>query len=233
MCVPSLASVPGPVARDESTPMSVPRYPPRTVPTFSDARFPRLSEYLAGLPAGLDSYPDCLAKGSISRLALQGYEWLDLYKELPAPLAAGLQDRPLPSAWLPEVHSVALHLAVADGEAMDDRQVMKWSRVANTRLAESTMYQIVAKVASPSVLLRTAALSWRLLHRGVVLRIDDTGRGHAAATISHPAWLWTEIVHRSTSEGLRVAVETAGGRNVTAEPVRCEADHGRYKLIWD
>ena len=194
--------------------------------------FGRLREYVARLPDGLDSYPECVAKGSIARLALQDFEWRDVYDSLPDPLREGLRHRPLPSAWIPEVHSVALHMAAADAEGLSTEDVMKWSHESNTRLAESPMYRIVAAVASPTALLRTAAVSWRLLHRGVSLSIDAQQRGLTEASIHHPPHLWNELVHQSTAQGLRAAVEAAGGRDVHAEVVSYEPECARYRLKW-
>ena len=194
--------------------------------------FSRLREYVAQLPDGLDSYPDCVAKGSIARLALREFEWREVYETLPEPLREGLRHRPLPSAWLPEVHSVALHMAAADAEGLSMEDVLRWSHESNTRLAESPMYRIVAAVASPAILLRTAALSWRLLHRGVSLSIESQASGRTEAAIEHPPHLWNELVHLSTAQGLRAAVEAAGGREVRAELADYVPERGRYVLTW-
>lgn len=59
---------------------------------------PRLERYLAGLPDGLGSYPQCQAKGSVLRSLLEGTA---LERAgLPEPLRRRLDDPPIASAAL-------------------------------------------------------------------------------------------------------------------------------------
>ena len=77
---------------------------------MSSDRFPALEEYIAGLPDGLASHPQCQAKASLYRSLIdtKGLEPDDV-DALPPDLRS-LVIHPVPiSSWIPEVHSPRPH----------------------------------------------------------------------------------------------------------------------------
>ena len=74
---------------------------------------PRLGAYLAQLPAGLDSHPECTAKASVVRKV---YEFArdNPLVGLPEPLQR-LLDEPLPSStWVPQAQVLAAIVAMVE-----------------------------------------------------------------------------------------------------------------------
>lgn len=194
-------------------------------------RFPRLAGYLESLPKGLASYPECRAKGSIFRTAFEGRAWNDEYATLPLALRTVLEEPPLPNAWIPETVSVAAHHAVADVEGMTDEGVIAWGEASLGRLARSPMYRVVSFVASPQLLLKSAPLSWKLLHQGMTLRVQTSATA-ARLELEHPAKVWTELVHRVTAAAFRTIIGLAGGQKPTVELARVGATGGVYEAAW-
>jgi hypothetical protein len=86
---------------------------------------------------------------------------------LPRPLTDLLHDPLVPTAWIPEMLSVAGHYAIADASGWDDDAVLDWSYRTNRALASSRPYRAVTTFASPSLLLHGAQLAWTTIHRGV------------------------------------------------------------------
>jgi len=191
----------------------------------------RLSAYLDGLPDGLDSYPECVAKASVFRSALE-IQPVEPDPGWPKPILDLVRSPPPPTAWIPEAVSVAAHFAVADASGLDDDGVLDWSYRANSALARSRLYQALTQLASPSLLLRGAGLSWTMIHRGV--EIEVAHEDHRATIVAiHPRHLWTEFVHRSTTTGFRAVLESSRGQNVRVELVSVEPTRGEYLCTWE
>ena len=114
---------------------------------------------------------------------------------------------------------------------------MRWMRDSFNRLASSTMYRAVAYLASPTLALRTASLSWGLLHKGLPLTSqvhrESRGRRTAELRVRHPANLWVDLVHRSSAEGFKVVLESSGGMNVRVDVDQVDALGARYSCSWD
>jgi hypothetical protein len=193
--------------------------------------FPRLANYLAGLPEGLKSYPACLAKGSLLRIALEKVARRGDYSDLPKQISAVLDTPPLPTTWIPEVVSVAAHYAVADGENLSDDDVVAWNARSLDSLGRSAMYRAITLVASPALLVRAAPVSWRILHRGIELTARAAAE-HAEIVLTHPPRLWPSLVHEVTAAGFRVAIAAAGGKAARVDITRCTDTGASYAATW-
>lgn len=190
-----------------------------------------LDAYLAALPNGLASYPSCVAKATIVRSAL-AVEIVEPDPAWPREIVELVQAPPLPTAWIPEALSVATHFAVADASGFDEDGILDWSYRANRRLAESRVYRALTQLASPSLLLRGAGLSWTMIHRGVDITVQHD-ENEATIRATHPAHLWSEFVHRSTTTGFRAVLESSKGDNVRVELTDLSPTHGEYRCTWD
>jgi len=191
----------------------------------------RLEAYLGGLPEGLGSYPDCVAKATVFRSALD-VQPVEPDPAWPTPILELVRTPPPPTTWIPEAVSVAAHFAVADASGLDDAAVLDWAYRANSSLARSRLYRALTQLASPSLLLRGAELSWTMIHRGVDIEIVREDH-RATITAIHPRALWTEFVHRSTATGFRAVLESSRGENVQVELVSVEATRGEYLCTWE
>jgi len=201
------------------------------MPEVDEERFPGLARYLAALPNGLLSYPAYVAKASLLRGVLELWGGADRVAGLPEPLLGAMKCPPPPNAWLPEVLYVAGHYAILDIDGLDSETILQLTYRANRRLTESPMYAVLAKVASPGILLRGAALSWGLLHRGVTLHVDAQSRA-ARLTVNHPPYLWTALAHESAARGFRAVLEAARGKDIVARVVSSKPTRADFKLEW-
>ena len=120
-------------------------------------RLERMERYLAGLPAGLDSFPDCLAKGSVLRSTLAQQPIEELASRLPESLRLLVTDPPVDSEWMSETRFVAIYHAVADLRGFTDADILMWARERNRALFRNPAYRILMAVSSPGTLIRGAA----------------------------------------------------------------------------
>ncbi|MEZ4229920.1 MAG: hypothetical protein R3B89_12160 [Polyangiaceae bacterium] len=174
----------------------------------------RLASYLGKLPRGLDSYPDYEVKASLLRALvgacppLTGLDFDGALGEL-------LRDPPSANSWIPEVHFVAAHLAIADGLGLSSDEMLRRTYQANRSLTSSPMYRALASVASPGLLLRGAKAGWGLIHRGVHLTLHAE-KNRARLVLTHPPHLYNVLAHESAAWGFRAVVEAAHGKDVQA-----------------
>ncbi len=198
------------------------------------SRFPRLARYVEQLPAGLSSYPECLAKASLLRASADALEVEIPGSGLPAVVHELLVDPPVPSSWIPQAHCVAAHVALADMAGLvDDVDLVDWSYRANKALAASTMYRVLVQLASPRALLRLVPISWRTIHRGIVLDVDSTSsEKQTLLIIRHPPHVWTREVHQTVAGGFRPPLEASRARDVRVELVVSETEGAEYLVSW-
>lgn len=122
---------------------------------------PQLETYLASLPRGVDSHPQCVQKASVSREFLRFLPTGGLSGQLPEQLEDLLARRLAASAWVPEAHASALLLAIHDLHFPgDEAGFVARSYVANKELLTGPLYRVLMLVASPSYLAKNAESRW-------------------------------------------------------------------------
>jgi hypothetical protein len=140
---------------------------------------------------------------------------------LPACIDTLLRDPPLNSQWIPEVHSVAAHLAAYDLRFGDDWDAAEQHIYSSNRaLLESPLYRALFRLASPGLLLRGAQWRWGQLHKGVDLtaNVDASGlSGHI--TLSYPHALFTSEFVQGIGMGIKALLEANGMRAIKHELV--------------
>lgn len=186
---------------------------------------PSIEAYLASLPRGLASYPECLHKGEPLGVWLERSPTRDVARFVPPQVAALLdRDRPLPT-WVPEVHANVLYLAIRHAYFADDAGFMAHARECNRAVLETPTNRLLFWAASPKAILRAAGLRWGSLHRGSAIEVRIAYDSSAEVMLSFPRGLYPELVLRGNATGFAVAVENAGAREVevhlrSVEPTR-------------
>lgn len=191
-----------------------------------------MERYLAGLPAGLDAFPECLAKGSVLRSTLIQQPIEELAARLPPELRALVKDPPVDSEWLAEVRFCAIHLAVADLRGHSDAEVLLWSRDRNRALFRNPAYRILMAVSSPATLLRGAAMRWANWHRGSTLEIEGILDVGVRALLRFPPGLFEELMLRVFGEAFVAGLELARAPSPVASVELLEPGVARYLVSW-
>lgn len=197
-----------PTIRTDAGPYQGPPPPERL-----HVRFPRLASYLAALPEGIRSYPQCQARSGILQTFLDAGPQLDdgldpFVAQLLLPPARG---------FIPEVCLNAAFLGVADATGMTDAQFCAWNRSANAQLFQGLIFRALMSVFSPMVLLERAPARWESFHGGSLLTVRKDGPKGAIGELSFPARLFTPLLLAGIAECYAAAFEHARGREVTVE----------------
>jgi hypothetical protein len=197
------------------------------------ARFPCVAEYLAGLPEGLDSHPDCLAKASLYRSLLDGRSLRGAdVATLPDPMRKLIEDPPPISTWIPEVHSHSVMLAVCDLCFADVDAFARYAYVTQRRLFEGRLYRALFRFAAPPMLLRGAALRWGGFHRGSQLLVESMQAERATIRLRHPPHLYDAISRRGLREGLRAILGLTRATNAAIEELDASPTGARVQVSW-
>ena len=168
------------------------------------ASTPRTAQWLASLPDGLDSYPECQVKGSMVR----GYsefmpEGVDLQR-LPAPVRDLVTDPPLVSAWISETKMIALCLAFRELYFETDAGYLSWVEESLETMLAGRLYRVLFSVISPARMAKSAAKRWKALRLGTrreMVEFNDNGN---LGRITYPENLYHPLYVEITLRGFMV-----------------------------
>lgn len=195
------------------------------------ARFPTAGEYLAALPDGLDSYPECMAKASLYRAVLEDLP-LEWTTELPAVMRE-LVAHPRPvNTWISEVHSLALMLAVYDRSFGDSDRFATFCYESQRKLWASKIYAVLMRWTSPHRLLSTGSQRWTLFHRGSTLNVEMATDGQAVVRLDHPVGLYDRVSRIGLTEGLRAALDMSTRYRSSIAEVDSSPTGARWIATW-
>jgi hypothetical protein len=209
------------------------RYPGTT--NVDHYRFPRLFEYLARLPDGVDSYPDQVAKAAMYVDAL-GDRPLDVAAgDVPGPLLSLIRDPVAPTAWIPEVHMNAIFYAIAD-DHYGDRHVdefVEWTFERNLHLLRSAWFRWVFSVLKPEWILRGVERRWSQFRRGTELRLTETRSGQCRMKLIYRPYLHDEDSIQCLGAALRAGAVIVGARRVTFDVLTADEVHADFFVTWE
>ena len=108
-------------------------------------------------------------------------------------------------------------LAVYDRGFPDLEAFAQHAYASQRALFEGPLYSIALRIASPELLIKTAALRWRLFHRGMSFTPVVDGEGHGRIKLDYPHGVYEPILLRALCEAIRVILElsTAKDAHVT------------------
>jgi len=177
--------------------------------------------YLARLPHGTASFPECMVRASIYEPWRNELPALDLRStsEVFSPsFATYLRSGPSDD-WIPEVWaSVLLELWFTGVVDRDEARCRARLRQGNREVFESPLYRAVVRVLSPSLVIMGMARTWNLTRRGSSAKATMGPRSASPRTgeimVSHPPWLFSERQLIGFEEGFMAV----GGILKVAEP---------------
>jgi hypothetical protein len=198
-----------------------------------NAGLERMDQYLAGLPVGIDSYPECMVKGSVLRSTLLQQPIDQIMDRLAEPLRALVTDPPVDSEWMSEARFVAIYHAIADVRGYGEADVQVWARDRNRALFRNPAYRILMAVSSPATLLRGAAMRWSNWHRGSALEIEGILDVGVRAVLRFPPGLFDELMLKSFGEAFVAGLELAKAKSPASTVELVEPGLARYLVNWE
>jgi hypothetical protein len=202
-----------------------------TEPFVDAARYPGAARYLAELPRGVGSHPDCRVKGSLLRSMLESTP-VPFDREGLSKAALSLLDSPpLPNAWMQEVAFNALMLAHED--RMSGARFSDWVYGRNRKLFESSLYRVLFLVVSPERLLVGMTHRWSAFRSGSELRLLERSAHAARVELRYPERLHDERTLSNIAVAVRAAIDAAGAKRSTTKLELVEPTLAVLGMRWE
>lgn len=196
-------------------------------------KFPRLNAYLAGLPAGLASYPECQARTSLLSQFLEGMPAPAPSPEgVPEPLASVLRRRPR-GLWMPEVHVMAVSLTIADHAGMDDDAYLRWLEELNRSYFRSLVLRVLFAFVSPAELVPRSPARWAAVHQGSTLTTESVSPNEARIILDFPSGLFAPVLLRHFTAVFQAALAHSNARDPVVTLEEASEVRGLYRARWD
>jgi hypothetical protein len=200
-------------------------------------RFPRTAEYLALLPNGLASYPECSARAVIMERYARDHEKLARAPGFPAQIAAVYAGAAGSDEWIPEVVVQAAHLALRDARYPTDRALNDWTYELNRELFDKPILRSLMRLMSPTLIVVGSAKRWANFHRGTTLVAEAVrttgGRAKTRAVVNFPENLFTRLFLESLERAFAAALAGARAKNPLVHLVESGARSARFEVTWE
>jgi len=191
-----------------------------------------LQDYLDALPLAEESYPDYLQKASVYRQFLALTPGAGLAEALPPSVRRLVTDPEPVSAWIPEVHAVAIYLSAYDVGFADEVAYLEHWKKVNDALLGGPLYRILMRVVSPTIVLRGARSRWGNFHRGLGFHVDNLSPGNLEARLTYPVALLPEVLAVSYTSAFQAALELAGAREARLRVVSYTPTRTHFAGTW-
>lgn len=197
---------------------------------------PLLAPFVARLPAGLASYPQCRCKTEVHEAVRRDCGHLAKEPGLPAVLRAFL-DGTHQDSWMSEVAGNCLSLLVHERVHRDEAALYAWRHAEMTRLFHRPLNRALMLVFSPTLVLLNAARRWGAFHEGSSLRIDpvvkDGGTLRAHGWLEYPPGLYDHpVLLNLCASTYRAALDCAKAREVEVSVTAEGPERARFAASW-
>ncbi len=197
---------------------------------LDSGRFPRAARYLASLPSGLASYPECRAKTDFSHVVLGDYPKLLEEARLPEELRRHF-DLGAPGQMMPECTAITLRLILRDLQFAGDEPYLAWTYEASARVFRSGVYRMLMYVMSPSLVIMGAAKRWSAFRVGTTLSAKADKKS-AQLELTYPPRLYPELVLLGHAQSFRAAVDAAGAADSKVELTGHSETVAGFRVSW-
>ena len=199
------------------------------------SRYPRARAYVKSLQQGLDSFPECRARGEVFDDVRLRFPEIGRDPMLPGVITGFFKGEYM-NRWMPEVVGQTVNLMIRDVSLPTDDALFKWSYETSSRLFRDSPFRVLMKLVSPTLLVMGAAQRWSALHAGTTLvagKVERTEDGSATSgLLRFPGGLFPELFLRALAPAFQAAVENARARNVTVVLRRSSSTDAEYRTTW-
>ena len=190
----------------------------------------RVNQFLARLPDGVHSYPQCKTKGSVVREFVAGLPMIELMDALPGPVRPLVMHRPPAGQWFPEVHANVIYLAMREAFFETDAAMVSHAHECNKRLVTNPIARFMVRLFSWDRTVRETVRLWNQFHVGSQLTFEQTD-DELILLFEFPDHLWPPLVLECLSTAFRAGIQLSLKADLEvklhdAAPNRC-----RYRCI--
>ena len=179
------------------------------------ALFSTVEKYLAALPEGIHSYPDSVVKGTIVRAVAEMIrEDRSVRIGLPVETLHLIDEPPLVSEWIPEVHLNVMFSAISEARHAGRDSFETWAYEGNRRLFSGPIYRAVFGVLGPERIMPRVHIRWAAFRRGTTLspiEMSDTG---GTLRLGYEPYLMPEVALRAMRGAFRAVADATGAKQL-------------------
>jgi len=194
---------------------------------------PLADAYLAALPDGLRSHPQCTMKASIMRDFAGGLDVKALESAVPPETKYVVHEHLPASSWVPEVHcNVVLSVMIDVNFHSRVEGFLAHAHARNIALLSSPLYRALFFVSSPERVLRRAGDRWNTLRRGSSLNVLDHSSNSARLEVVYPKNLLPAHIAALRTATFEDVITCAGAKDARVEVESLEAERAVFKARW-
>lgn len=198
--------------------------------------FPLVEAFLAKLPEGAASYPQCQSRGISLSIMLDRFPVEVGDGSLPPEVVAILRNPPR-GPWVATAPYHAAMLALREvhfpvGPEGERRLLAELER--NTReIFGSARFRVLFGLTSPERMLVTLARRWSAFHRGASLAVIERQSHAAILSLRHPMHLHLDFADFTWGQAFAIALERSGAERCAFEVERMSPARAHYHLRWE
>ncbi len=200
------------------------------------SRYPYLARYIAGLPEGLWSYPECLVRTEVHEPVRQDFPQLAELEDLPLRLTEFLSGE-YQADWMGEVIGGALSMLVRDVIFNDDATLYRWRYDEMTKLFKKPVYRVLMFLMSPGAILKSATRKWSAFHMGSKLTPGEgTTQGNritSASTLDFPAGLFNQTYATLVATTYQAGLDCSRARDAKVVVTGLSATQSVFEASWE
>jgi hypothetical protein len=193
---------------------------------------PLSAAYIAALPRGLDSYPKCRVRTTVSRLTLERFPKLLAHPGISDAFKERLQTALTGGEWMPETVGTTLRILTREVVFESDAEYNDWTFEISSEVFRRPAYKVLMYVMSPTLVMLGATRRWNAFREGSKLVANVSGnRGDILLTF--PPQLYTELVLQGFGQAFRASLVAARARNVRLTLEDAQPESARWSATWD
>jgi hypothetical protein len=197
----------------------------------------RLEKYLATLPNGIDSYPECKVVANAFLDAGTSFPSIATDPDIPAVIRAAASGSST-EMWVPDVAGNVAMLLIREKSFSSDRDFLAWFReeVAG-RVFTRPMFRALFRLVSPSLAFMGAARRWSGIRQGTSLAaaaVQTVGKSRRGQlTLTTPPNLFSDpVLYGRHGEGFLKVLKLAGAQHLD-QAIRVESPTTiHYEYVW-
>ncbi len=186
--------------------------------------------YMRRLPRGLNSYPQCMAKGSLVA-AYMNARPIEPHT-LPEGLRPIVESKPRDNVWLPEVRFLALALLVRERHFNNDDTFLAMVKSLNAQLFRGPIYRALMFVASTRALVAGAGMRWKQFHEGTQLVATHGDGAFCDFSFKFQPNLFEPLHVKLFLAAIEAALEATGAIRTETVGVEVAPTEARGRIIW-
>jgi len=199
---------------------------------FDPDGLPLTAAYLAALPQGLDSYPSCRVRTTVTRLIIDRFPHVLDHAGIDRTFVDRLRSSFEQGEWMPETIATAVRALARDTIFASDAEYNGWSFEAAKEVFARPVYRVLMYVLSPSIVVLGASRRWNAFREGTHLSAKPHAKG-GDIELKFPPNLFPAFVVGGFGEAFRASLVAARAHGVRVDLQEVTADRARWSIGWD